>query len=136
MNILQHRLQEETPLLQAGEGLSPEQRVLIQLSEVRARLKADKKLEEDLTKTLKDHYSSTGELVETESQRMQIETATSRVYDEDMLALRLGSRFQDCQSFDKARLDAMVKLGKVSDQELEGAWVEKKTDRLTIREVK
>lgn len=134
---LQHRLQEESPVMQAGDGLTSEQRTLIKLMEVRNQIKQLGDVEKDLSKTLKDYYKETGELVATDAIRMSMENAVSKVYDEDGLAMILEpDLWKVCQSFDKSKLEGLVKAGVVKDADIVGCVSEKVTERLMIREVK
>jgi hypothetical protein len=134
---LQHRLQEETPAMTAGEGLTGEQRSLIQVMELRKQIKTLKDREEDLTKMLKEYYRETGEIVATDAITMSMENAVSKVYDEDGLALVMPpDLWHVCQSFDKSKLEGLIKAGVITEQAIVGCVSEKVTERLMIREVK
>lgn len=109
LHLLQERIREESPVMQAGEGYSAEARMLVRISEIRTLIKTLQEEEKDLSDQLKDHIKITGEIVQTDTQRASIEPAVSVSYDTDQLAFALGDRYELClgePAFDKAKLEA------------------------------
>lgn len=147
MNLLQLRLSsEESALALAAEGLNEWQRRLVRIQEVRAIKKAMDEEDKILTDMIKKHHEETGELVETDAFKACMDGAGfDTAYDEAGLELVLGDLFQECMEtppppkpyFSPARLEALVKLGKV-DQETIDRFITKtpRAPRLVIRENK
>lgn len=147
MNLLQLRLNpEESSLALAAEGLDEWQRKLVRTQECRAIKRAMDEEDKILTGELKQHFEETGELVETDAFKACMDGAGFDIaYDEAGLELVLGDLFQECMEtppppkpyFSPARLEALVKLGKV-DQETIDRFITKtpRAPRLVIRENK
>lgn len=128
-----HERLNPSAVQKAAEGLDSLAKMLSELSETRVKIKNLKKMEEEWTEVIKNHIKETGEIVDNGVQQAVLEVSTTVSYDADELAFVLGKRFEECQSFDKKKLDALIELGKVSEAEIEPCKQTKTVERLCIR---
>ena len=127
--------------MQAAEGYSDEVRSLVQLSEIRVQIKHLQEREKELSDDLKAHIRKTGEIVQTDTQKASLEPAVTVVWDAEVLSRVLEPALYNacCTTttvFDPKKLEALVTLGSIGEDEILEARSEKVTDRLMIRGVK
>jgi hypothetical protein len=108
---LQDRLQEESPVMKAAEGLSPEQRNFIREREITAEIDKLTKEREDLRNGLIEHYKETGDSVSNGAYKLAPYTVQSHAYDEEALMARFPDYYPKWQKLDSTKIAAMEKAG-------------------------
>jgi hypothetical protein len=117
-HVLTERLGEDSAVMAAAEGLSPEQRMLARVIEINGVLKALEAEKEDLSQSLTEHYLETGERVAIESLEWATHERATHTYDDERLRAEQPHIFQMFARFDGARAKKAVDAGVIRDADI------------------
>jgi hypothetical protein len=112
MMSLQQRLAEESPVLSAGEGLTPEQRMLIRERELTAQIKTLTDERDNLRDELLEHWRDTGEKVSTGAYRLEPIKKETKTYNTAKFVEKFPD-FKSCLKVDGTLVAAYEKNGQL-----------------------
>ena len=135
MDALQLRLQEPESLA-ITEGLSPEAKMLCELSNVRQQIKNLKAFESALTLSLKDHVVETGETITNGAQKVKLVDVPSYEYMDATLKQEQPAIYDMVSQVSASKVDALIRTGIIDAETMDRFRQKKITQQLRIVEDK